>query len=348
MNDLTRYACQLPLDGFGKSAQQKLSKAKVLIVGVGGLGCPASLYLTSIGVGEIGLADFDRISLKNLHRQILFNEKDVGRIKAKVAAKRLKLQNPSVNFACHTKKITSKNVMDIINQYDIVVDCTDNFTTRYLLNDACVIQKKPLVYGAIFQFEGQVAVFNIKKGDKFTPNYRDVFPNADDAFVPNCDEGGVLPAIAGVIGSIQAGEVIKLVTGIGEVLVGKLFIFNLQNMKSYTTYLPAFSKVKIEKLEQDIIPVISTDKFKKEIGKKGYELIDVRTKEEHSLSNIGGRNIPLHDLKQNISLYKFDKPTVVYCRSGARSASAVKLILNFNPKAKVKNLEGGILAWEAI
>lgn len=346
MTDLTRYTCQLSLKGFGESAQKNLSKAKVLVVGAGGLGCPASIYLASIGVGKIGLVDFDKIALKNLHRQILFDKKDLGKSKAEVAAKRLKSQNPDITVSCYTEKVTSKNVLDLIKSYDIVVDCTDNFPTRYLLSDACVILKKPLVYGAIFQLEGQVGVFNVKKNGKFTPNYRDIFPNANDSSIPNCDEGGVLPAIAGVIGSIQAAEVIKLITGIGEPLVSKLFIFDLQKMTSYVTYLPAFSKVKINKLQQDTVPVISSAKLKKGLEKKMYVLIDVRTREEHLKSSIGGRNIPLDQLGRSIPTLTFEKPIAVYCRSGVRSAEAVRQIILFHPNAKVVSLDGGINAWQ--
>ena len=346
MADLTRYACQLQLSGFGKKAQEKLAKAKVLIVGMGGLGCPAGVYLTAAGIGTIGICDFDKVTLKNLHRQILYDEEDVGRIKVKVAEKKLRKQNPSVNIVCIAEKIISKNALKIINGYDIIVDCTDNFETRYLLNDASVILKKPLVYGAIFQFEGQVSVFNVKKKGKFSPNYRDIFPSTNDVAVPNCEDGGVLPTIAGVIGSIQASEVIKYITGVGELLISKLFIFDVKNLASTIITLPSVSISEIKRIVNDDIPLVTVSKLKKSITKKKFNLIDVRTPKEHKEFNIGGTNIPLHELNARFAELQLEKPLIFYCRSGVRSAQAVRQILNAYPKANIFSLDGGILAWQ--
>lgn len=347
MIDLMRYSCQLSLSGFGKKAQEKLFKSKVLVVGVGGLGCPVSVYLTAAGVGAIGICDFDNVSLKNLHRQILYEEKDVGKSKVRVATKRLKKQNPSANIVGIIDKITSKNVLKIIEGYDIIVDCTDNFGTRYLLNDACVILKKPLVYGAIFQFEGQVSLLNVRNSNgTYSANYRDIFPSADDVSVPNCDEGGVIPTIAGAIGSVQANEVIKYITGVGELLVSRLFIFDAKNLTSTKIELPTVSKFKISVIEDIEVPLITVLELRRAFQQRKFELFDVRTEEEYGKFNIGGKNIPLDELNNRISELPLDKSLVFYCRSGARSAQAVRQILNFYPKANITSLDGGILAWQ--
>ncbi|HEY4194448.1 MAG TPA: HesA/MoeB/ThiF family protein, partial [Mucilaginibacter sp.] len=219
--DFTRYSCQIALPGFGESAQLLLQQAKVLIVGAGGLGCPAAQYLTAAGIGTLGIADFDTISTSNLHRQVLYTPDDAGLKKVAIACERLQKQNPAVRLVTHDIKITSHNVMDIMRRYDIILDGTDNFETRYLLNDAAVLLEKPLVYGAIYQFEGQVAVWNIKNADgTYSPNYRDMFPEVDATQIPNCAEGGVIPTLAGIIGCMQANEVIKYITKTGDILAG--------------------------------------------------------------------------------------------------------------------------------
>src|SRR3569833_1074934 len=206
--DLSRYSCQMALPGFGEAAQQLLYNAKVLIVGAGGLGCPAAQYLTAAGIGTLGIADNDVVSTGNLHRQILFTPGDEGKKKAKVAAERLQQQNPGIKIIPHDVRVTSTIVMALIGQYDIVVDCTDNFETRYLLNDACVLSGIPVVYGAIYLFEGQVAVWNIQYADgTSSPNYRDLFPQVNTTQIPDCAEGGVIPSLAGIIGCMQANEV---------------------------------------------------------------------------------------------------------------------------------------------
>ncbi len=346
MDDLTRYSCQMPLKGFGKKAQQKLKKAKVLIVGMGGLGCPVSQYLVSTGVGKIGIADYDTVSLKNLHRQILFNEKDVGKKKVDVAVKHLKSQNSQTEIVCYPYKIISENVLPLIKKYDIVVDCTDNFETRYLLNDASVLLKKPLVYGSIFQFEGQVSVFNVKNNNgTYSPNYRDIFSENNNVLIPNCDEAGVMPTIAGIIGVVQANEVIKYITGIGDLLVSKLFIFNAKEAKSTIVNLPAVTKVEIQAIKRETVPLMSIAEFKNSMKKKEFELIDVRTHEEHMAFNIGGENIPLDILPDKLHSLNLEKPIVFYCRSGRRSSLAAKQVLKFNQNARVYSLEGGVNAW---
>lgn len=348
-NDFTRYSCQLALPGFDEATQQKLQEAKVLIVGAGGLGCPSALYLTASGIGTIGIADYDVISASNLHRQVLYNYAETGLQKSVIACKKLQEQNPGIQLIPINKKITSQNVMEVIQPYDIIVDCTDNFETKYLLNDACVLSAKPLVYGAIYQYEGQVAVFNLLNDDgTHFPNFRDLFPNVNASQIPNCAEGGVMPTLAGIIGCIQANEVIKYFTGLGELLAGKIMMLDVNTLQSRIITLKSVSKTTIADLPETIdIPVISASDLKKAINSDAYNLVDVRTYEEHNSFNIGGSNIPLHYLEKNFSLLNFANPVVLYCGTGKRSGEAVKLIKTKFPDANVFSLEGGIKAWEA-
>lgn len=343
-DDFGRYSCQIQLDGFGISSQKKLKDAKVLIVGVGGLGCPAALYLTAAGIGTLGLADDDKVDVKNLHRQILYKNNDIGRPKTTVANELLLQQNPAINIVCHPR-IVLENAMKIIEDYDIIVDCSDNFDTRYLLNDACVLSGKPLVYGAIYQYEGQVGVWNIKHGDTFSSNYRDLFSSVDDSNIPNCADGGVIPTVGGIIGCMQASEVIKYVTGIGELLQNKLLIFDTLSMQSYVVSLPNRSCVKIVSLGSDkaeVTTINAEDFINIQNDKKNYQIIDVRSKEEHESFNLGGTNIPLDEyMKQRIKLDP-SKSTVFYCRTDARSTKAAKKAIRDNSNAKILVLSGGV------
>lgn len=343
MTDWTRYSCQMSLPGFDEQAQQKLAAAKVLVVGAGGLGCPALQYLVSSGVGTLGIADYDTVSVKNLHRQILYTPADEGKKKVFVAIQKLSAQNPQVKFEAHDVQVSADNVKELISAYDIVMDCTDNFDTRYLLNDACVMAGKPLVYGAIYQYEGQVAVWNVQNEDgSCSPNYRDLYPEVNAAAVPNCSDGGVIPTIAGIIGCIQANEVIKYITGIGEVLAGKLLVLNAQTMQSRVVKLGANTKTIINALPVTITPQeISAEELKEKIS--GYQLVDVRTAEEHSLYNIGGLHIPLQELAS--AEIDAGLPIVCYCASGRRSAEAVKILSAKYPGAKLYSLQGGLDAW---
>ena len=231
--DFTRYSCQLALPGFNEKKQQQLQNAKVLIAGAGGLGCPAALYLTASGVGTIGIADYDVVSVSNLHRQVLFTNAEVGLKKTIIACTKLQQQNPGISLIPHDVKITSQNVMELITPYDMVLDCTDNFETKYLLNDACVLTGKPLIYGAIYQYEGQVALLNVLNADgTYSPNYRDIFPEVNSILIPNCADGGVMPTLAGIIGCMQANEVIKYFSKDDEILAGKMLMFDVQTLQS--------------------------------------------------------------------------------------------------------------------
>lgn len=344
--DDLRYSCQIALPGFGEASQQLLQQAKVLIVGAGGLGCPAALYLTSSGIGTIGIADYDVVSTSNLHRQVLYTPADVGQLKATIACERLQKQNPGVKLIAHTDKVTSDNVLDLVQQYDIVIDGTDNFETRYLLNDACVLRDKPLVYGAIYQFEGQVAVWNIINKDEIrSPNYRDLFAEVDATQIPNCTEGGVTPPLAGIIGCIQANEVIKYITQTGELLAGKVLILDAQTMQSRIIKIGTATKTNIRGLKTTIsIPTITSSELKQRLQNQddSIELVDVRTEQERDAFDIGGIHIPIDELESYLAYFTGPKTKVLYCSTGKRSGEAVKLILKKIPGADVLSLEGGL------
>jgi len=324
-----------------------LQKARVLIVGAGGLGCPAAQYLAAAGVGHLGIADFDIISISNLHRQVLFGPGDAGLKKADIAVQHLRTQNPGIQLIAHDVKITSENVMELIAGYDIVVDCTDNFETRYLLNDACVISGKPVVYGAIYQFEGQVAVWNIKTAEgKQTPNYRDLFPQVNAAAIPNCTEGGVIPTLAGIIGCMQANEVLKYLTKTGELLAGKVLVFDAQTMQSRVIKIGSISKITITGLKKTVtIATITVAEVKQGLQNNMLELIDIRTDQERDEIDIGGTHIEADELDGNMAYINNGTVKVLYCSSGKRSGEAVKLIKQKFPQAKVFSLEGGLQSW---
>lgn len=345
--DIIRYSCQVALPGFGLTGQQKLQQAKVLVVGAGGLGCPAALYLASAGVGTLAIADFDVVSPGNLHRQVLYNPAEAGLKKAVIACNKLSRQNPQIKLVPLDVKITSANVMGLVEAYDIVVDCTDNFDARYLLNDACVLAGKPLVYGAIYQFEGQVAIWNVLNNDGTrSPNYRDVFPQVDASQIPNCAEGGVLPTIAGIIGCMQANEVIKFITGTGELLAGKILILDALTLQSRIIKTGTVTKTKIEAITETVdIPVISVNELR-QADADSYTLVDVRSVDERAQFNIGGLHIPIEAIDQDLSFLTGGKPVVFYCASGKRSAEAVKKIKQVYPQANIFSLEGGMKAWQ--
>jgi molybdopterin/thiamine biosynthesis adenylyltransferase/rhodanese-related sulfurtransferase len=345
--DLLRYSCQVALPGFGETAQHLLKQAKVLIVGAGGLGCPAAQYLVSSGVGTVGIADFDIVSVSNLHRQVLYNPADAGQLKAEVACKRLQEQNPGITLVPVTDKITSINVMQIIDGYNFIVDGTDNFETRYLLNDAAVLTGKPIVYGAIYQFEGQVAVWNVlNKDGGYSPNYRDLYPQVDATQVPNCSVGGVIPTLAGIIGCMQANEAIKLITHTGEPLIGKVLLFDAQTMQSRVIKLGASTKTKINALQKTAeIPTITAASAKEGLANHTLELVDVRTDQERDELDIGGMHFELDEVEDNLDEFDSGKTYVFYCSSGKRSGEAVKLLQQKLPGVKAYSLEGGLGSW---
>lgn len=342
--DLSRYGCQITLPGFGEQTQMRLQNAKVLVVGAGGLGCPAAQYLAAAGVGTLGIADYDEVSVSNLHRQILYKHNEVGQKKAAIACQALRAQNPGIKVVEHDVRITDENVMDIIRHYQLVLDCTDNFETRYLLNDACVLWGIPLIQGAIYQYEGHVAIWNAPNADGTrSPNYRDIFPDVNAALVPNCTEGGVFPTLAGIVGSMMANEVLKYITQTGELLIGKMLVFDAQTMQSRIIKTGKVSKVVIDKLQETAnIATLSHQDLKANI--KNYQLIDVRTQEEHTTFNIGGINIPVAQINAIKPYLLGNKPIVLYCTSGRRSTEAAKIIARLFG-ANVFSLEGGVKDW---
>jgi molybdopterin/thiamine biosynthesis adenylyltransferase/rhodanese-related sulfurtransferase len=342
-----RYSCQIALPGFGEAAQQLLQNARVLVAGMGGLGCPVAQYLAAAGIGELGLADFDVVSAGNLHRQVLYTPADAGFGKVATAAKHLQAQNPQVKIVQHELNISSVNVMELISGYDILVDCTDNFETRYLLNDAAVLNNKPIVYGAIYQFEGHVAVWNVKNTDgSSSPNYRDLFPQVNAAQIPNCADGGVMPTLAGIIGCMQANEVIKYITGIGNLLSCKLLLFDAQTMQSRVIKMGNTTKTNITLLQGTAgAASLSAADVKLGLENNTLELIDVRTDQERDEIDIGGMHIEADELEDNWDYINNGVVKVLYCSSGKRSAEAVKFIKQKFPHAKVFSLEGGLAAW---
>ncbi|AZA93663.1 Probable adenylyltransferase/sulfurtransferase MoeZ [Chryseobacterium nakagawai] len=335
-----RYQCQIALPGFGIESQELLKNAKVLIVGMGGLGCPSAQYLVSSGVGTIGIADDDIVSLSNLHRQILYTPDDVGAYKVNIAAKRLQQQNPSVSIIPYRLRITSSNVMELISGFDIIIEGTDNFETKCLLNDACVLVGKPLVYGAIYQHEGQASIWNVlQKDGTYSPNYRDVFPNAEESQVPNCREGGVIPTLAGMVGCMQANEAIKYLIRSEETLAGKLWMMNVMTGRVQIIKLRKTS-VQITGLSQTI-QLIDFEEFMKD--QNNFETIDVRTKEEYQNFNIGGKNIPLDELEGHFSfISSISNPIIIYCQSGKRSMEAARKIKKEFPEKEVFSLQNGL------
>jgi molybdopterin/thiamine biosynthesis adenylyltransferase/rhodanese-related sulfurtransferase len=333
-----RYSRHLILEGFGEEAQLKLKNAKVLVVGAGGLGCPALLYLSAAGVGSIGIIDDDVVNESNLQRQILFNTEDIGKQKVIVAGEKLRRQNPCIKIETHFKRVSKENALSIITNYDLVIDGSDNFATRYLLNDVCIILNKPLVYGAIHKFEGQVSVFNYKNG----PTYRCLFPEPpNEGEMPACGEIGVLGVLPGIIGTLQATEAIKIITGIGEPLSGKLLSFDLLSNSFSTFEFEADEKNRLITELTDHAFSCETNSIslgQLQILKKPVQLIDVREKTEFMVKNLNGINIPVSEIKKRISELKPELLTVVHCKSGVRSKKAIEIIKEYYPEIEIYNL----------
>lgn len=345
-DEIKQYSRHLLLDEIGESGQKKLKAAKVLVIGAGGLGCPILQYLAAAGIGHLGIIDHDTIDVSNLQRQILFNHDDLGKNKAKVAAKKLSLLNPYVIFRIFDFALSTRNALEIFKDFDIIVDGSDNFPTRYLVNDAAVISKKPLVFGSIFKFEGQVSLFNFEDG----PNYRCLFPSPPrPGEVPSCSEIGVLGVLPGIIGSLQANEVLKLVLNLGENLSGKLLSFNALNLSQQIFKFSKNEDIKILELQKDYESFCGFESPDDQITYEGllrfgqdYSLLDVRSKSERDINSLGGIHIPLDEIEDRWTEIETKKTVVVYCQSGKRSAAAIKLL-----KAKLRetpflNLEGGL------
>ncbi len=364
-DEILRYSRHLIMPEVGMDGQLKLKQAKVLCIGTGGLGAPLGLYLAAAGVGRIGLVDFDTVDFTNLQRQVLFGTTDVGRPKIEAAAEHLRNLNPLIQIDSFETRLTSENALDLFKDYDIIVDGTDNFPTRYLVNDACVLLGKPNVYGSIFRFEGQITIFGAPGG----PCYRCLYPEPPPpGLVPSCAEGGVLGVLPGIVGTIQAAETLKLIIGKGDPLIGRLLLFDALGMKFRELKLrknpecpvcgehPTVKKL-IDYAEfcgirgeeapaaPATVPEITPRELKARLD-RGDEIyiLDVREPHEYQICNIGGHLIPLGELPTRVHELDSSREIVAHCRSGKRSAEASEFLRKAGFR-KISNLKGGILAW---
>jgi len=364
-DEILRYSRHLIMPEVGMEGQQKLKAARVLLVGAGGLGSPLGLYLAAAGVGTLGIVDFDVVDYTNLQRQILHSTADVGRKKLDSAADRLKAINPFVELRRFETKLTSHNALELFRDFDMVADGTDNFPTRYLVNDACVLSRKPNVYGSIFRFEGQASVFATEDG----PCYRCLYPEPPPpGLVPSCAEGGVLGILPGLVGVIQATEVVKLILGIGDPLIGRLLLVDALGMKFRELKLRKnpdcpvcgthptltelidynqFCGIRGEEKQsvEASIPEIEVEELKRRLD-SGEDLfiLDVREPHEYKIANLGGHLIPLNELPKRIHELDSSREIVAHCKMGGRSAKAVQFLRQAGFE-KVRNLKGGITAW---
>lgn len=360
-DELLRYSRHLLVPEVGLAGQRRLKAARVLLVGAGGLGSPVALYLAAAGVGRLGIVDFDTVDVTNLQRQVLHGTSDVGRRKLDSAHDRVRDLNPHVHVVRHDARLTTANAMEILRDYDVVVDGTDNFATRYLVNDACVLLDRPNVYGSIFRFEGQSSVFCTRDG----PCYRCLYPEPPPpGLVPSCAEGGVLGILPGLLGVIQATEAVKLVTGIGETLAGRLLLVDALHMHFQTVRIsrnprcPACGTRELRALIDyeefcgvrpgagDAVPLI-TPRELDERRRRGddIDLVDVRERHEWDIARIdGARLAPLSTFAEAVPGFARDRDIVVYCRSGVRSERAARQLREAGFR-RVWNLEGGILRW---
>ncbi len=367
-SELLRYDRHFKLPQFGMKAQQRLKEARVLVIGAGGLGSPLLQYLAAAGVGVIGIVDGDAVDRSNLQRQVLFDENDIGQPKTTAAANHLQALNPHIEMELHPVFLTRDNAIDIIRSYDVVADGSDNFPTRYLVNDACVLAGKPLVYGAVSQFEGQVSVFNLMQDGTAGPNYRDLFPTPPPpGSIPDCSEGGVLGVLPGIIGSMQALEVLKIISGAGKTLSGYLFVFDALNFETRRFRIRGREDNPLSGNAPTITELIDYEAFCgldetlkeynfKEIAAheflewqqsgKPFQLIDVREPNEYAEHNLAGELIPLADIPFQTDRISRSMPVVVHCRSGARSAQAIAILEERFGFENVYNLKGGIQAVE--
>ncbi len=363
-DEILRYSRHLIMPEVGMEGQVKLKAARVLCIGAGGLGSPLALYLAAAGVGTLGVVDFDVVDFTNLQRQVIHTTADVGRPKLQSAAEKIKAINPYVNVRPFETRLNSANALDIFHEFDIIVDGTDNFPTRYLVNDACVLSGRPNVYGSIFRFEGQVSVFATEQG----PCYRCLYPEPPPpGLVPSCAEGGVLGILPGLVGIMQATEAIKLILGRGEPLIGRLLLVDALGMRFRELKLRKNRDCPVcglhrtihqlidynefcgirgeEQTAQSGVPEITVEELKRrrDAGDDIF-LLDVREPHEYQICNLRGYLMPLNDLPRRVHELDSSREIVAHCRSGARSAKAVEFLRQAGFQ-KVKNLQGGILAW---
>ncbi|TDB66100.1 molybdopterin-synthase adenylyltransferase MoeB [Arundinibacter roseus] len=348
------YSRHLSLPEVGATGQQKLKHARVLVIGAGGLGCPMLTYLAAAGVGTLGIVDFDQVEVSNLHRQVLFGMADVGRYKAEAARERLQALNPHIAVEAHVYALNPDNALSLISQYDLVVDGSDNFPTRYLVNDACVLTNKPLIFGSIYKFEGQISVFNFQGG----PTYRCLYPTPpQDGEIPNCAEIGVLGVLPGVVGSLMATEAIKLILGLGKVLSGKLLVYDAleAGFRTYTFTAKSASRA-FDTLQSDYGPVcaLPSESTLEELDWEELQalldsptpplLIDVREPAEYQRFNIGGVNWPLRTLTQHLPDILPHRQVVLCCQSGQRSRKAWQILSDVFPEYNFAHVKGGLSA----
>ncbi|MCP4440401.1 MAG: HesA/MoeB/ThiF family protein [Aureispira sp.] len=359
--ELSRYSRHLRLKEVGEEGQEKLKNAKVLVIGAGGLGCPILQYLAAAGVGELGIIDFDEVEESNLQRQVLFGTSDIGTNKAVAAKNRLESLNPLITITTYPYKLTTKNALELFASYDIIVDGSDNFSTRYLVNDAAIICGKPLVYGAIHRFEGQVSVFNYEEG----PSYRCLFPNPPKAgSVPNCSEIGVLGILPGIIGSMQATEALKLILGIGKPLSGRLLVYNALNHQQLLLQISKNVEVieqtkqsvddfedmnydvfcGIEPIDTDNIQEITAEELANKLQTQSVQLVDVRESfEQPKLTKYPVISIPVKEILTKASNIDKTLETVIFCQHGIRSQHAIELLQEHFGFKNLSNLKGGII-----
>lgn len=350
------------LKDFGMEGQEKLSVASVLVAGAGGLGCPALQYLVAAGVGTIGIIDCDKVELSNLQRQTLFTVDDIGRYKAEAATDKLSRLNPEIKIQAFNEKLHCKNAVGIVKKFDMLIDGTDNFATRYMLNDACVLTGKPYIYGAVLRYEGQIGVFNLTEPlSGIVTNYRDLFPTAPEPdTVPSCSEAGVLGVVPAVIGSLQAAEAIKIITGIGVPLANRVLTWNVLNNLFYElTISPAEHHTSIapKTLEEfssfnydwfcgfrNDIKEITPSKFNELLQSNNIIVIDVRNPDERPAVKFDCLKIPLPDFEMEMSKIDVRRPVILFCKTGGRSMKAARLLKNKFVRCEVYNLDGGIEA----
>jgi len=340
-----QYSRHLLLEDIGVEGQLKLKQAKILVIGAGGLGCPILQYLSAAGVGTIGIIDDDIVDQSNLQRQVLFTHQDLGKSKAESAVQRLQSLNPYITFKTYKTRLTKDNALDLFKDYEIIVDGTDNFPTRYLISDAAVLTNKPVVFGSIFKFDGQVSVFNYQNG----PTYRCLFPLPPlPNEVPNCSEIGVLGVLPGIIGSLQAAETLKIVLNLGDILTGKLLTFSAMTMRQMILSFERNTSISITSLEDDYQELCGIPNVSNEISFQEYKeqtvhfnLLDVRTQSERNDFHINGMHIPLDELSERLREIPQDKKLLVYCKSGVRSKLAIDFLQKNGFENTLVNLKGG-------